>query len=272
MSRRHLAASLGALAAALALHAAPARAQVTRGWSVCFTTRVASCSDVLLTTTATLDVTSARTGTLVDLLVRHWQGGGVVSGLQDVAFYVDPIVPGDDPFGATVTPQPVAGAPAVPAGAEGHWLAGGAGSFPLGFAMNAFLFANNAWQDQFIGGCLGGAYDALHQSPLTTCGAQAYRFTFASVVQFDADAVDGIAIDVYAGDGNGDAFPDQAYCRAPVDGGVSGGYDFGDFAGGDVCRVRPLASAVPEPAPLALLAAALAPLAVAARRARRGRS
>ena len=268
MSRRLLAAAVGA---ALALHAAPARAQVTRGWSVCFTTQVASCSDFLLTTTATLDAARARTGTLVDLRVRHRQGGGVVSGLQDVALYVDPIVPGDDPVGATVTPQPVAGAPAVPAGAEGHWTAGGAGSFPRGLGMNSFLLSNNGWQDQFVGGCLGGAYDATHQSPLTTCGAQAYRLTFASLVQFDADAVGEIAIDVYAGDGNGDVFPDQAFCRAPVDGGAGTGYDFGDFAAGDVCRVRPLATAVPEPAPLALLAEALAPLALAPIAARRAR-
>ena len=251
--------TLPGAAAALALLAAgarPAGAQTSRAWSLCFATHVASCSDFLLTTTATLDAARTRTGTLVDLLVRHRQGGGVVSGLQDVSFYFAPAGTGAD--ATPLTPEARFGAPPVPPGAELRWsgAATSALAAPADPSLNV-LSLSNPTLDQFIGGCLGGAFDALYQSPLTTCGAQAYRFAFATAAQLDADAVRAIAATVYAGDGDGDAFPDQAACNAPTDGGPSVGFDLGDSAAGDVCRVTPLAATVPEPATALLVASGL---------------
>jgi len=266
---RRVPARLAALCALLAVGSASASAQTSSAWSVCFTSAVGSCSYFSLTTTPTLDAMSVRTGTLVDVLVRYQQAPGVVSGLQDFAFYFSPAGTGIDLTPIAFTPQALFGAPPVPPGGEDHWVGQGFSTVPAPAdpTENSVAFQNPLF-DQFIAGCQGGNFDANIQSPLATCGGGAYRFTFNSAAQFDADAVTEIAVDLYAGDNNGDQFPDIAVCSAPTDGGPSTGFDFGDFSAGDVCRVAPASTVTPEPASVVLVASGLLALGGLARRRR----
>jgi PEP-CTERM motif len=238
-------------------------------WSLCFSTHIGSCSDFALTTTPTLDAFGGRTGTQIDVLVRHHQGEGVVSGLQDFAFYFTPAGTSVSARALRVTAAAQFGAPTAP---PLGWTVQGSSDVRTPFDLGAnFLSFQNPVFDQFIGGCQGGAFDGFFQSPLATCGQGAYAFVAQTTAQFDADAVTYLAVDVYAGDGNADFLSDQATCQAPVDGTTSAGFDLGDFSGGDVCRVSPLATTTaPEPATLGLVALGLAAVSVGG--VRRGRA
>ncbi len=254
-------------AAALLLAALPARAAaqtpIFRSWNFCFTSAIGSCSQLFLTTTAVLDAGGNRSGTLVEAFARHLGGSNLVSGLATFTFFGVGLGGVTDPAPVAQEPEAVFGAPQVPNAESFRWTATGAtdAANPNDPYANYLSFASDFTPgiSQFIGGCLGGNFDAFHQSSASTCAEfSAYRFAFASSAWLDASDVSRLALDVYAADGNGDFIPDLASCNAATDGTPGDGIDLGDPLFTGSCVVTPAALVTPEPASVALLATGLA--------------
>lgn len=257
--------------------AAPALAQPiqTRSWNFCFDSAIGSCSSFFLTTTAVFSSTGSRLGTEVAVRVRHLNVNRVVSGLSGFTFFGGVQDGVSDASSTRLTPEAVNGAPEIPTDEENRWLGFGRSNPQSRPDPTEHWYTFNGGfdpaQSQFIGGCLGGAFDASYRSTATTCGDQAYQMGFFSAVHLDANDIFELAVDVYAGDGTGDGVPDQASCRAPVDGSTGYGIDLGEPLFTATCQVS--SASVPEPSAAALLLAALGLLAVGgqARRAGTGR-
>jgi hypothetical protein len=205
---------------AAALIPAAAAAQTSRGWELCFTSGVLSCTTIELTTTPQL-VGGARTGTLFDVVLRYTERDAWPSALQAVSLSFAPAT--------DVVVHPTVGATPV-------FLGG------CGVAAS------------------GGVIDATTSTPLWTCApSDAYRATFLSAAVVDADGVATISLDAYRAY-PGDGPPLAPFCTAQTDGSGSLGTATGDFMDfGDVCAVRASgpSTAVPEPSTALLVAAGL---------------
>jgi hypothetical protein len=259
-SARPVAALLLALVAGTPATRAAAQPVQNRGWTFCFGSAIGSCSSFFLTTTAVFSSTGSRLGTEVAVRARHVNVNGVVSGLSGFTFFGGVQDGVSDASSTLLTPEAVNGAPEIPTGEENRWLGFGR-SNPLSRpdpAEHWYTFNGgfDPAQSQFIGGCLGGVFDASYTSSATTCGDQAYQMGFFSAVHLDANDILELAVDVYAGDGNGDFLPDQASCRASTDGTTGYGIDLGDASFTATCVVTD--AMVPEPSSALLLIAALA--------------
>ena len=267
----HRVARRGATLVALAALVLPAaaRAQATHAWRLCFSSPVGSCSEFALGTTPVLDAANARTGTRLDLVVRHTQRAGVRSAIQDLTLFFAPLGTGGDAVPIPFTPQALGGAPPVPPGAELGWSVTGESNAPnpADAGSNMVLFQYLA-DDQLIAGCQR-FIDQSHRTSLPTCGTGAYRFSAVTAAVFDAATVQSLQVDLRGGLPSRSS--GRAVCRAPVDGGPGDGVDIGirvdfsDITGGDICRVETLVT-TPEPATLALLAAGLLAVGLVARR------
>lgn len=270
----------GALLVAAARPAALG-AQVTRDWSVCFPNGVQACTDLFLTTAPQL-VGATRTGTLVDVVVRQRELGSFTTGLQAFSFFFTPAGTGADATPVPTTPQALFGAP--PAPAPDGWSAQGTSgaAAPVGTFTDVLLVRDtttpfrdfpNPTATQSIAGCNGPLADAFTTSPLVSCGAGAYRFTFATAALFDADLVSELAVDVYVANADGAGTFGVAVCRGPAAGGDGVGFDPVDpFNAGAACTVDRAAAppaVVPEPATLGLLSVGLVGVGLVGRRRRR---
>ena len=267
-----------AAAALLVTAALPAHAQAaSRDWRVCFTSGVQSCTQVLLTT-APQFVGEMRSGTFVDLLLRHTTQGGVSSALMDVSFYFAPTSAAGRADLQALTPTARFGAPLAPTADVWQAAATSGTGAPLNASTDVLLVrdTSTAYRDapdrtpvQWIGGCDGPLADAHHASPLLTCGSGAYGFSFATAAEFDVTQVEGLVLDVYGADLLGPDAPGVAYCAAPVtsSAAVGVGFDGVDPDDATPCVVsETFASTVPEPATCALLGAGLLGVAAAAHR------
>ncbi|MEO8623954.1 MAG: hypothetical protein ABI625_22945, partial [bacterium] len=164
-----------------------AQAAESQTWNFCFTSAIGSCSVFSLTTAAAFDTFGNRSGTVVDVLATHLGGNGIVSGLASFTFYGTNFGGASDSAGTVQMPVAAFGAPAIPIHDAYRWKGLGVTdlSNPTDPYANYMSFFSEftPGMSQFIGGCLGGDFDAMHQSAAVTCGANsAYRFGFTSSV------------------------------------------------------------------------------------------
>lgn len=261
-------------AVALLIAATTAEAQVSRDWSVCFSSGVLSCTDLFLTTAPTLGgAGGARDGTQMSLMIRQ-RDRGVPTGLLGFAFGFG-AASADQIGSLSTTPTPIGGAQLDPS-APGWTL----GALRSTSSLN-FLFGYNAADPSqspsptaWIGGCLSPSSNQYWSVTNVACGnGQAFSFQWTTPVLFDADLVETVEVDVReidqqalsAGDGGG-------YCQGPASGGAGVGFDGYDPSNAfpcDIGRAEPLVATVPEPETVVLLAAGLAILAGCRQRMKR---
>ncbi|WP_353267677.1 hypothetical protein [Gemmatimonas sp.] len=241
---------------------APAAAQATqtRSWRVCFSSAIGSCSEFFLSTTAAISLSGDRIGTLVDVTARHQTFGQRATGLQTFTFYGGATGGSSDETPTALTPAPINGAPVLGPDQANRWSArGSTNEADRSFVFDNWLSFTSGFDPedrQFIGGCAGAVFDDENETAATTCGDEAYGFSFTSSVWIDAVDIERLGVDVYAGDANGDFVPDLASCSAPIDGTAGVGIDLGEPDFTATCVAEPLAVHVPEPPTRWLLSAA----------------
>ncbi len=253
-----------------------AHAQVSRDWSVCFSSGVLSCSDFYLTTTATMGgVGGTRDGTVMSLLLRQ-RDRGVATGLLGFSFGFG-VGLTDQSDALSTMPTPVGGAQANTPGLGwdlGAYRSSDASGFNVLFGMAQSDPTQSPSPTAWIGGCQSPSSNAYWSVNTVACGSgQAFMLSWNTSVVFDADQVQTVGADVlaidqqalYAGTGGG-------YCQGPASGGAGVGFDGYDPSNAFPCvigRAEPLVtSTVPEPQTVVLLASALAILGVWRRRRR----
>lgn len=253
-------------AIALLAAASTAEAQVSRDWSVCFASGVASCTDLYLTTTASMGgAGGSRDGTIMSLMVRQ-RDRGVPTGL--LAFSLGFGTAASDQSDAlNAIPTPVGGAQLGSSGLG--WTLVASRSTTPGFN---YLYGSGGYDPlqapsptAWIGGCQSPSSNAWWSVDNVACGSgQAFSFQWTTSAFFDADQVQTVGADVvaidqhllFAGDGGG-------YCQGSASGGLGVGFDGYDPSNAYPCEItsaQPPVSTVPEPTTIALFAAGLAVL------------
>jgi hypothetical protein len=246
-------------------------AQTTRGWHLCFTGGVLSCTDITLTTTPQL-VGGTRTGTLFDLSLSYFESSAWRSALQDVSLTFAPLASDEVANGPATLLDFTTPGGASGAGQAQRW-AGYASSSPTDPAASALILSSHPsafglFEDPatswFIGGCgvgaQAGVIDPIITTSLWTCGAGATYFaSFLSSATLDADRVTSLGVDLYRAY-PGDGVPLAPFCVARTDLSGSIGTAEGDFSDfGDVCSIRAISTTTaPEPTGILLMTTALA--------------
>lgn len=304
-SRPRLFATLAVLATAgAALAPAPAAAQTTRAFQLCFISGARSCSFFDVTSSPYLDGGGARLGTAVEVFVRHAEGSApgaaALSGLLGFSFHyaglaATPVGGANvvDDVGVPLWQPMEQGSAPAPLNPAAWQLRAATTTAPAGDLYDSYLALDNtSYLDpgpdagpvltQAIGGCgtagAGGAFDPVFATELWSCGAgSGYLFQLFTDAWFDVSLVNAIGVQTYARF-EGEAYGASPFCTAYLDGPGSIGHDGTvDDAGfpsfGDVCAARDLSApppptVTPEPGTVALLGSGLALLALIGRRRR----
>jgi hypothetical protein len=254
-----------AAASAIALLAAPVlQAQTSRDWSVCFGTGVSSCTDLYLTTAATLGGQGgSRDGTQVSLTVVQ-RDRGMPSALMGFSFGLGASTVNQADVLKTL-PTPVGGA--QPSAATYAWLLHASLSTSDPSANYFYGYGGSdptqaPSQTAWIGGCGSPSSNAWWIVDNVACGSgQGFSFFWNTSVFFDADLIQTVGVDVLAIDQDAlEMGTGGGYCVGSAAGGAGVGFDGYDPSNAFPCeisRAGPPVAVVPEPHTIALFAAGL---------------
>lgn len=282
------AAQLAALAAvgvsAALLPVASINAQVTRDFTVCFTTGVASCTALSLTTTALFDSFGTRYGSGIDIRVSHAEGSApgaaLTSALTGFGFQYQGAIAaplgGANVVDAAQTPalffaEQGAPDPIAPDGwthqARSSTSASAQNYLTFGNVLGMLSPSPETQLTQAIGGCGVGAaaghIDAQYSTEVWTCTGGSYRLLTFTDAWFDVEKVNAVMVNTRA------RFNEQtpgffASCVMTLDVPTSLGNATDTNVLSDVCSSSgtpapelPPSTTVPEPSTFVLLATAL---------------